>query len=111
MKPVRPMVTVVAALALSALVLGACVAAPGAASPGTGSPNATVTPPAQTTAPGGAGALPSAGDTLVLQVRTEGGFVSPDARFGWFPSVSVYADKGPADYIDGFPDQMKRGSK
>lgn len=92
MKPVRPIVTVVAALALSALALGACVAAPGAASPGTGSPNATVTPPAQATAPGGAGALPSAGDTLVLQVRTEGGFVAPDARFGWFPSVSVYAD-------------------
>jgi hypothetical protein len=26
-------------------------------------------------------------------------------------NVSVRTDKGSADYIDGFPDQMKRGSK
>ncbi len=36
--------------------------------------------------------LPTDGDTLLVQVRTEGGFVAPSLRFQALPQVSVYAD-------------------
>jgi hypothetical protein len=42
---------------------------------------------------GGAGAAPPPdGDTLVLRVRQEGGFVPPELIVGRIPDVSVYAD-------------------
>ena len=74
-----------AALVAAATIVGACVEGAGAA--------ATAVPSGAPTSPAAPGIeLPSVGDTLLVQVRTEGGFVAPSFRFGALPQVSIYAD-------------------
>lgn len=90
-------------LVLTAL-LAACVAGPGT----TGStPAATIGPSVPPSAsPSAATSLPADPDTLVLQVRFEGGFVAPDYRFSAMPTVSIYADGrliAPGPQIEIYP--------
>ncbi len=75
----------VAALVAATALVGACVGDAGA-----GATAAPSGPPASPSTP--ALELPAAGDTLLVQVRTEGGFVPPSFRFVSLPQLSLYAD-------------------
>lgn len=81
--PLVPLVPAVLAV-LGALVAG-CVA-------GTGAGATTGPTDARPTSAAPSSGLPLDPDTLVIQVRYEGGFVTPDYRFTAMPVASVYAD-------------------
>ncbi len=71
-------------------LLAGCVAGPGATGATTPPTVGPSVPP--TGSPSASATLPTDPDTLVLQVRFEGGFVAPDYRFTAMPTVSIYAD-------------------
>lgn len=76
------LLTRLAALAAAGTLAAGCVGGAGATV--SSAPSAPPTTPALV--------LPANGDTLLVQIRTEGGFVAPSFRFAAIPQLSVYAD-------------------
>ena len=86
----RPAAGALVALACASVLLAACGGS--AVAPGTPGPTAT---PAATEAPSATPAAteaPAEAATLLLQVRSEGGFINPSARIGALPIVTVDSD-------------------
>ena len=83
----RPLIAVVATALVAGLLAG-CAAGGGGSATASPEPSGSATPPPSPTAP----ELPSDPDTLLIQVREEGGFVAPGYLLSRTPRLSIYAD-------------------
>ena len=85
-------------------LIAACVAGPGATGTTPAPTDGPSAPPSASPSP--STTLPADADTLLLQVRFEGGFVAPDYRFSAMPTASLYADArliAPGPQIEIYP--------